>query len=434
MMTRPSVMGLILALGVVAAGQELAYERPPIDYLKAEAEDPVARLQERLDRGEVELKREAGLGYLRSVLEHLGVPVESQGLVFSRTSFQRDRIRPESPRAIYFGDDVYVGYVPGGEVIELAAVDPRLGAVFYVLEQSGEKEPRFERQTHECLSCHAGVRTQDVPGVLVRSVFTDRRGNPIYNAGGFTTDDRSPFDERWGGWYVTGTHGAMRHLGNVFAASEQPESLDREGGANRTELPEAVRVEAYPVAASDIVALMVLEHQTQTHNALARAHQEALIALDYQAGIARALGEPEGVLLESTRRRLDAAAERVVRALLFAGAAPLTDRVRGTTAFAERFSARGIRDEQGRSFRDLDLERRLFRYPCSYLVETEAFDRLPAAVRERVAARLDEILSGRDRSPDYAHLTAEDRGTIRAMLMAIKPGLTQGWSRGEPGG
>lgn len=424
--SRATILTALLA--AQAAAQDLPYERPPIDYHKAAADDPIARLQARLDRGEAALERDDRAGYLLSVLRHLGAPVESQSLVFSRTSFQRDKIRPESPRALYFADDVYVGYVPGGEVLEFAAVDARLGAVFYVLEQDGEGSPRFQRQTHECLSCHAGARTQDVPGHMVRSVFADRRGNPIYNAGGFTTDDGSPFAERWGGWYVTGTHGAMRHMGNVFAADgDRPEELDREAGANLTALPGRVRAGAYPTASSDIVALMVLEHQTQTHNALARAHQDALIALDYQAGITKALGEPEGTMLESTRRRLDAAAERVVRAILFSGEAPLTDRVTGTTAFAEEFAARGVRDPKGRSLRDLDLERRLLKYPCSYLIYTEAFDRLPAPVMERVAARLDAILSGRDASKAFAHLTAEDRTAIREILTATKPELTRGW-------
>ncbi len=427
------IVGLlvVLIMDLAASAQDFPFEREPIDYLKAQADDPVARLQTRIDQGDIALKRDPEHGYLTSVLQYLGVPVSSQSLVFSRTSFQRDKIRPESPRALYFNDDVYIGYVPGGDVLEFAASDPKLGAVFYVLEQDADGPPRFQRQTHECLSCHASARTQEVPGHVVRSVFADTRGNPVYNAGGFTTDDTSPFPERWGGWYVTGTHGTMRHMGNAFVSdTKQPENLDRNANANRTTLPDQVRRAAYPTPSSDIVALMVMEHQTQMHNALTRAHQDALFALDYQAGISKALGEPEGDMLESTRRRLDAAAERVVQHLLFSGEAALTDRVEGTTTFAAEFAERGPRDPSGRSLRDFDLTTRLFRYPCSYLIYGEAFDRLPNVVRDRIAARLDAVLSSRDDSPRFAHLSSADRQAIREILITTKPDLTRNWSDG----
>ncbi len=419
-------LGLVAALaawaaGGVAAGQELPYDREPIKYLTAKATDPIARLQERLDRGEQTLERDRRRGYLPAVLEALGVAPSSQGLVFSKTSFQHTRISPKAPRALYFGDDVYVGWVRGGDYLEVSAVDPQLGAVFYLLDQDAP-EPKFERQTHSCLACHASSRTQGVPGHLIRSVYPDPGGQPVYNAGSFVTDHASPLSERWGGWYVTGTHGDQPHLGNAFVRDrDRPEQLDPKEGSNVTSLSDRFDTRAYLTDSSDLVALMVLEHQTQGHNRITAASYQARIGAAYDAGINQALGRPEGFVSETTTRRIDRAAEELVRYFLFAGEPKLTAPVAGTTDFARQFAARGQRDGQGRSLRDLDLQTRLFRYPCSYLIETEAFAALPAPVKTRVFERLLAVLTADDPGPDFTHLTPELRRDILEILRATQP-------------
>jgi hypothetical protein len=427
------LVAVLLAWPPASTAQDADYEREPIDYLKAPVDDPVARLQACIDRGEVMLDRDPERGYLDAVLRALGVPASSQTLVFSRTSFQRDRIGVDRPRALYFGDDVYVGYVRGGDVVELAAADPRQGAVFYVLDQAGSGAPKFQRMTHECLSCHASGRTQGVPGHLVRSVYPDSRGNPIFNAGSYTTDDRSPFEQRWGGWYVTGTHGDRRHMGNVVVADPtKPEALDREPGANLTSLEGRVDTSAYPQPGSDLVALLVMEHQTQMHNALAWGGFEGRRALHYQAGVNKAFGEPDGTMLDSTRRRLDNAAARIVERLLFSGEAPLDGPVAGTSAFAADYQAKGPRDPAGRSLRDLDLNRRLLRHPCSPLIYSEAFLALPEPVLERVASRMSTVLDPHDRSAGFEHLSRDDRVAIREILEATHPRLRSLWAGEVP--
>src|SRR5436190_7713983 len=219
---------LVLVM-VVADSQALAqatYEQDPINYLSAPVDDPVARLQKRMQSGEVKLERDTKHGYLESLLKALNIPVSSQTLVFSKTSFQRDRISPTMPRALYFNDDTYIGWVQGGEVIELATTDPHLGTVFYTLDQHGGKihqqgegaepaAPRFVRQSASCLQCHGSTMTRDIPGLLVRSVFPDRDGQPVLSAGTFLTTQESPMSQRWGGWYVTGVLDGQRHMGNV---------------------------------------------------------------------------------------------------------------------------------------------------------------------------------------------------------------------------
>ena len=235
-------------------------------YNTAPVTDRVAGLQRQLRDGKVKLDHEDRHGFLSAVLKALGVPESSQVLVYSKTSFQAPRISPKMARALYFNDDVFVGWVPGGDVLEIASVDPRQGVIFYTMDQEAAPKPRIDRRD-ECLQCHASGGTLGVPGLMVRSVFVERSGMPLFNAGGYVTDHRSPLAQRWGGWYVTGTHGAQRHMGNVFVEDrDHPDTLDREKGANVTGLKGLIDVENYLAPSSDIVALMVLEHQTRMTN------------------------------------------------------------------------------------------------------------------------------------------------------------------------
>jgi hypothetical protein len=417
------VVGALGLIPIEAWGQ-VSYEGRPINYLDGPVDDPIARLQRQLDRGEVELEYDDRLGYLPSVLERIGVSETSQVLVFSKTSFQHTRISPRSPRALYFNDDAYIGWVRGGDVLEISAVDPEQGAIYYLLDQRRSPRPTFERQTYDCLSCHASGRTQGVPGHLVRSVFTGPDGQPAYNAGSFVTDQTSPLEERWGGWYVSGTHGDQRHMGNVFIRDrDNPEKLDRSAGANLKDLSDRFNSSTFLSSHSDIVALMVLEHQTQMQNRITAAGYQARVALDTEAGINEALGRPQGSMSDSTRRRIEGAAEDLLEYMLFVGEARLSAPIAGTSGFAEHFASLGQRDRRGRSLRDFDLQTRLFRYPCSYLVDSEAFEALPDQVRDCIDQRLLEILSGRDRDPKYDHLSPEDRQAILEILRDLEVDL-----------
>ena len=350
----------------------LPVDHTAIRYTTAPVTDRVARLQQQLRDGAFKLKFDDRHGYLEAVLKALNVPVSSQVLVFSKTSFQAPRISPRTARALYFTDDVFVGWVPGGDVLEFAAVDPRQGVIFYTMDQDASPRPRIDRRD-ECLQCHASGGTLGVPGLVVRSVFVERSGMPFFQAGGFVTDHRSPLSKRWGGWYVTGTHAEQRHMGNVFAEDrDHPEELDREKGANVTDLKGRIDTANYLAPSSDIVALMVLEHQTRMTNLITRVGWEARIALSDQRAINQALKDPEDRIGESTQRRIDNAAEALLKYMLFSDEAPLEGQVKGASPFAEEFAARGARDRAKRSLREFDLSRRMFRYPCSFLIDSEA--------------------------------------------------------------
>jgi hypothetical protein len=417
-MVRFLAVGVVLLTVNVVHGQ-LDHEQEPILYSKSAATDPVAKLIDRIESGEVSLEWDATHGYLPSLMRQLDVPASSQTLVFSKTSLQISRITPRTPRAIYFNDDVYLGWVQRGAVVEISAADPQLGGTFYTLEQNSEGKPVLARETARCLQCHGSTHTRRVPGHIVRSVFSDAGGQPIYRLGTHLTDDTSPFAERWGGWYVTGTHGRQRHMGNCWITDEKvSEKLDVEAGANVTDLSTRIDVKPYLTPHSDIVALMVLEHQAMMHNVLTAANHSGRITARDAVIMNKALERPDDFESDSTSRRNASAAESVVKALLFCDSPSLVDPIRGTSSFADEFSARGPFDSKGRSLRQFDLQSRLFVYPCSFLIGSESFRQLPDGVKSRVWSRLDEILSGKDTSPKFAHLTADDRTSIREILCA----------------
>lgn len=407
-----------LCIGVTARG-EFDFERPPILYRTAPANNAVARLDEQLRSGQVRLTPDEQGSYLRSLLDALDIPVSSQTLVFSKTSLQQSRIGPQAPRAVYFNDDCYVAWVQGG-VIELGVMDDHLGGVFYTLRNDGQA-PVLRRDRGGCIACHASGRTQQVPGFFVRSVFPDTNGRP--RDFGTVSDHRSPFDQRWGGWYVTGSHGHMRHLGNELATDPEDEAkLDVERGANLQSLEGKFPGHGYLSPHSDLIALMVMEHQSQMHNYITLAHYETVQALHSDQVMNEALDQPSDHRTETTTRRIEKAGEQLLEYLLFCDEAPLTAPIRGTAGFAEEFAQRGPFDSQGRSLRQLDLQTRMFRFPCSYLIYSPAFDSLPEPMMQYVRRRLLEVLRGEDTSDRYAHLSTQDREAILAILRETKPG------------
>lgn len=406
-----------------AHSQGQLQEDPAIGYRAAGRNDAIARLQQRINSGAVKLEYSEVHGYLPSVLKLLNVPVSSQALVFSKTSFQLHRISPTNPRALYFNDDVYVGWVRGGDVVELAAVDPQFGGVFYFLDQTKTSQPRFIRND-ECLQCHASPNTKGVPGFIVRSVFPDLRGYPLAPLGSHVTSHSSPLAERWGGWYVTGTHGKERHLGNLlFDERMNPDHIEATEGLNLSKPPARADLSEHLSPHSDIVSLMVLEHQTQMHNLIARLNYETRIALQQQAAINEALGKPKDELTDSTRRRIAHAADDLLRYLLFADEARFNAPISGTSSFAKDFAKRGPRDAQGRSLRDFDLQKRLFRYPCSYLIYSDAFDALPPQALDAVYRGLWQVLSGQSTDKAFASISASDRQSVLEILRTTKSNL-----------
>lgn len=439
------VMGVALATGMLVRGSAVlsqdTFDSPPIRYSQTISSDPIAILQGRLNAGEVTLERDPMYGYLPSLLDALDVPRQSQVLVFSKTSLQIHKISPANPRAIFFNDSVYIGYVPGSEILELAASDPHIGAVFYTLdsnavdpevdEAESVHEPaeadlpawRLVRDRGNCLSCHATTRTENVPGYLVRSIYPDRSGRPRTGASSYTTDYRSPWKQRWGGWYVTGSHGGMRHMGNVFATDRtDPHKLDFESGANWTALPPRVTPDLHLLPSSDLVALLVLEHQIRVHNLMTRANYETRQAVALDEAMNQALGRPADYRSDSTKRRIASAANALVDAILMADEPRLEAPVSGTGGFREIFEARGPTTSSGQSLRQLDLNERLFRYPLSFLVYSKEFHSLPTEAMGFVRARLtDELMDSPSNHLSRGLVPHSLRSEIRTILRETLP-------------
>lgn len=415
----------LLAADLVAQSNE-RYSRAPISYGEAGVEGPLERLLARLEGGGETLALDENFGYLPALLGALQIPASSQMLVFSKTSLQADRIGPRTPRAIYFGDDVYVGWVPGSKVLEISSMDPVQGPLFYTLTQPREGSAQIERGRGQCLACHGGSQTQGWPGNLVRSVQPDPQGRPLLKLGTRFVDHRTAFEDRWGGWYVSGTHGEQRHQGNAVVGPEQ-EEVDRSAGANLTDLAGHFDTELYLSPHSDLVALMLLEHQAEMHNILARASYEVRLAMARDIQYRKIFEEPTGGVRPGTKRLIDQHATRILDYLLFKAEAVLTEPIAGTSGFAAEFTAAGQRDSKQRSLKELDLQTRLLRYPCSYLIYSPAFDALPAPLLEVVYAELLTILQGAPAFDEHIRLSLPIRRAILEILLDTKPTLPEGW-------
>ncbi|MEO5922960.1 MAG: hypothetical protein ABIR70_03950 [Bryobacteraceae bacterium] len=360
----------LVAFAVLAGFGTIVAQTP------AEHSDLASKLAKRLETGEATLEYKNKWGYLQSLLRELDIHTDSQVLVFSRTSLQQEKIGPKTPRAIYFNDTIAVGMVQNGALFEITAADPA-GTQFYTLDTTKVDKPKIEGDRSICLACHGYTWAAHT---FVATVYPGVDGSPFFMGGDLfhATDHRTPFEERWGGWYVTGTHGKMQHLGNAVAENPyRPVELQTKGTQNQTSLVTKFDVTKYLTPTSDLIALMTLEHQTQ-----AMYYMAALSAQFRTTGAKR-----------PTDAQLDAAVENLVSYLTFADEAKLTSPIKGVSTFTQTFPKRGPTDSKGRSLRDFNLQTRLFQYPLSYTIYTEIFDKMEPTALARVYKRVYEELS-----------------------------------------
>jgi hypothetical protein len=405
------------------------YEKAPINYSASEPQDAVARLRARIANRQVTIngsEREQ----LLAVLAALEVPESTQVLVFSKTSLQRGRIHPRRPRALYFSDSIYVGWVPGG-LIEVAAVDPQLGPIFYSFDpRAAEPAARTFVRDPDCLRCHGGAFVRDIPGVFARSVVPSDTGEPLFRFGTEVIDDTTPFARRWGGWYVTGYTGSEDHRGNAFGSDTADTRIFPVSHRRPRELSEFFETADYPAATSDVVALLVLEHQLTMQNSLTRASLSARKMIAYQHSLQKAFHEPatDEPAYDSVKSVFRSVTEDVVDRLLFRQAAPLPAGVEGDRAFREAFARTAVRGQTGRTLKDLQLADRIFALRCSYLVYSETFRGLPGPLKRQILERLRMALE--DDSPDsrYAYLPKDERRQIFELLRETHPDAQAHWS------
>jgi len=371
--------------------ERIKYDLAPISYSSAETNDPIAQIQKKLNDGDLTLEFDDTHGYLRSLMEALEIPVESQVLVFSKTALNHRLTTPKTPRALYFNDDVYLGWIPELDVIEITAVDPQKGGVFYSVKNDEKTDvPKFER-IGNCLTCHANSNSLQVPGHLLRSHQVDDKGNPGSGLTRVTQD--TPWEKRWGGWYVTGIHGSMTHMGNVFGTEQNKARRENpELGSNVTSLELYFDTKQYISEHSDIVALMVLEHQTNMQNLIARYNYETRL------------------------KQKTTVEQQLLETLFFVNEPELPDEVLGTAGFDEAFEFMGPEDFNGRSLRQLDLKNRVFKYRLSYLIYSKPFQELPEAAKKKLYLRIFNVLSGKDENKVFQKIPAAEKRTILEIL------------------
>jgi hypothetical protein len=410
------VLGSVWPVGAQRAGTFMASsDDPAIRYSTTTAlNNAVVEVNRRLQDGTVQLTFDGRSGFLQSALKALQIPVDSQLLVFSRNSLQRKLINEQNPRALFFNDRVALGWVRGGDVLEVAAHDESAGVVFYTLEQRADATagpPQFKR-AFECLGCHVTGSTLGVPGLLM---FSTTRPDQAQSAGLPRHIDQSDsLPRRFGGWFVTGSTGAVPHMGNDMAA------LDGRSNHELASVEHLFDADGYRALSSDVVAHLVLTHQAGMTNLLTRAGWEARVADSWLHPPYMPTPGQEA----RTALVMSGIASELVDYLLFIDEAKLTEPVRGASGFAERFSAGGPRDRKGRSLYELDLNGRLMKYPCSYLIYSPAFDALPPLAKAPIYTRMWEVLSGQEEAPQYrSALSLADRQSIVEILRDTKKDL-----------
>lgn len=401
-------MGVLLSCTAMA---EDIWELPPVRYSETPPSSPLGKL---LAGGE--LKALGQVERVKRLLKALSIPEESQILVFSKTSKQNDLITPGTPRALYFSSDTYAGFVPGG-MMEVAVHDPVLGVVFYLIDLQNPASKDFVvRETGECLSCHGTARTGDVPGVLVRSVFPDADGRPLLALGSSTVDASTPLASRWGGYYVTG-HSSLPHVGNRVFREE--DGLPQPELTQLAEVSGKLDASRYPRATSDIVALMVLEHQCDLQNRMTAA------TMRYRRThwLGKLLDKESDPDNETAGRLADEDARDLVDHLLFKGEAEIGDGVEGDEAFQNAFARQFPKTSQGDSLADFHLGSRLFKNRCSYMIYSQSFAQLPQRIRGATLKRLRAVLDGAEAQEEFAYLKESERKRISAILRETLPGF-----------
>ncbi|MDF7809423.1 hypothetical protein P4E94_18420 [Pontiellaceae bacterium B12219] len=397
------------ATAVVSFGQELRFEYAPIHYHTRPLTNGITQLSQD------QLRYEPEQGYLKSVLKALDISPSSQVLVFSSKSFQKDQITPTNPRAIYFNDANYVGWIPGADLLEIISIDPFLGPVFYDIRQTPDALD-LHRNTGDCLDCHSSAKTQSVPGLFIRSSYPKGEGR----FGERTVTHHTELAERWGGWYVTGQTGNAQHRGNL------PDMLEvgSEAHLNVTDLSPFFDTTQFLTPHSDVMALMVLEHQTHLFNLINRANYRVRLVL-HDEGVDPA--DPDAELPERVVAEIKRNAPALVRNLIFTGEAQLDGAIVGGAGFEAYFEALGPFDEQGRSLRQFDGKTRMFKYPCSYMIYSDSFKQLPAAYKKEVFRMLHEILTSPEPDEDFLHLSDADKTAVIEILKSTVPELSWDW-------
>ncbi len=413
-----SIVGMGLGITLPAKAQvsgDLSYsniDSPEHDYWNRLLQDPFTKFKEEFEAGRVTIDFSNEKAFLTDLLAHLNVPASSQTLVFSTTSLQLSLISPRNPRAIYFNEDIYVGFIPGGK-IEIVSIDPELGGIFYIFEiPRNGTVPEFQR-SRRCMNCHSDEDSRYVPGLIIKSVIPGVRGGSLESYRRHVTGHQIPLSERFGGWYITGADDFKEHWGNAIG------QFKPEGIVTTPVLPgERFDWSMFPVESSDILPHLIHDHQAGFINRTLEAHYRARTALK----------RGNGSLTTADREEMKQQADNLVKYLLFADEAKLpVGGLKGSDSYKKDFLASRQENDAGMSLRDFDLKTSLFSHRCSYMIYSPVFLKLPQGFKTLLYDRLAKALSLKSNDPEFAYLSNTEKANIRSILQQTHPDLKAGW-------
>jgi len=345
------IMGVALAGGMIHAAE------PAFAPWKT-SRDPVAILWERISLGQVRMDVASPQAFLRQLLLELEIPVASQVLVFSKTSLQNSLISPATPRAIDFSEEAYAGWCQDG-LFELIGIDPENGPQFYTLSFPYLRGEKPELATSEtCVSCHESSRTEGVKGMLVRSVYTDENRATAASRRQFRQRTRESIARALGRLVCHRTPRCGSAHGQRDRPRDRERSPSRPHQRRECDRPgELLPTRPYLTNSSDLVALMVLEHQCTMHNLITGAGRSTREAMARQRDLQKAFGEPVTDVPEgSAAGVIHNQAEKLLKHLLYCGEYALQDDgVDGGDAFQEAFRSNRHESKDGRSLKDFQL-------------------------------------------------------------------------------
>jgi len=378
-------------------------------YLEKLPQDPFSNFKRKMESGIIKLNFGSEKKYLSSLLDELTISPHSQLLVYSTTSLQLSRISPTNPRAIYFTDDIYLGYVPGGQ-IEIIGIDPQLGAIPYIFNLPKEndfKHPTIYR-SKRCMNCHASPDIGGAPGLLIASVIPGDGGGSIDAFRKKISGHGVPYEKRFGGWHITGRHPFVETWANQIGEM-------RDGNILKIPNPPGKYFtwDKYLTEKSDLIPHLLLEHQIGFTN--------RCIAITYKFRELKILNRDSRNI-----NLIEEETQSLLSYILFKNEALLPEnKINSETQYVLDFENSSTRNQKGKDLRKLNLKTRLFNLRCSYMIFSNSFSGLPSVIKDCLINKLHLILSCDQKKipPAFSYLGNDERKIIKQILSTSLPGF-----------
>jgi hypothetical protein len=282
--------------------------------------------------------------------------------------------------------------------------------VFYIFDIPRNGKTPLPDRSNRCMNCHAGADTGYVPGLVIKSVVPGPSGGSLTAFRIEQTGHGIPLDQRFGGYYLTGSPGFTNSWANLTGR------LTPDGLIKRPIEPGTLfNIDRYAARTSNLLPQLLHEHQAGFVNRVVEAIYRVRTSLYVS----------NGSLTPSQKEELDQQARKIVRYVLFADEVSLpTGGIAGDNEYREEFLRNRRTTKEGISLKDFELKTRLFKYRCSYMVYSPLFEGMPGPLKERVEHFLKQALDSTNPNPDYQYLPQEEKSAIRSILKTTLKGFT----------